>query len=67
MQKYYPENRLLKRGDNLTQEERSKHQLLRGLINIRPAQENGENFLRVQDEYLREEDDNRKGITDIAD
>ena len=50
----------------MTQEERSQRQLLRGLMNIRPAQESGENFLRVQDEYLREEI-MTKGITDIAD
>ena len=47
-------------------DECSQRQLLRGLMNIRPAQESGENFLRVQDEYLREEI-MTKGITDIAD
>lgn len=41
-------------------------QLLRGLMNIRPAQDVDESFLRVQDEYLTEEI-KLKGITDISD
>lgn len=37
--------------------------LLRGLLNVRPAQETDEEFLRVQDEYLRARTA-EKGITD---
>ena len=40
--------------------------LLRSLMNIRPPRPMGEDFLTVQDEYLREETA-RKGVTDIAD
>ncbi len=39
--------------------------LLRSLLNIRPPRPIGEDFLAVQDEYLREETA-QKGITDIA-
>ena len=39
--------------------------LLRSLMNVRPALPVGEDFLTVQDAYLREETA-RKGITDIA-
>ena len=40
--------------------------LLRALMNIRPPQATDNEFLRVQDEYLRQEIQ-KKGITDIAD
>ena len=40
--------------------------LLRALMNVRPPRPIGEDFLRVQDEYLREETA-RKGVTDIKD
>ena len=40
--------------------------LLRSLMNIRPPHPIGEDFLTVQDAYLREETA-RKGVTDIAD
>ncbi len=40
--------------------------LLRSLMNVRPPRPIGEDFLAVQDEYLREET-TRKGVTDIAD
>ncbi len=40
--------------------------LLRSLMNVRPPRPIGEDFLVVQDEYLREETA-RKGVTDIAD
>lgn len=43
-------------------EERQKN-LLRSLMNIRPPRPAGEDFLKVQDEYLSEEV-KRKGITD---
>ena len=39
--------------------------LLRSLMNVRPPRPIGEDFLTVQDEYLREETA-RKGITDVA-
>lgn len=39
--------------------------LLRSLMNIRPPRPIGEEFLRVQDEYLKEEAE-EKGITDSA-
>lgn len=41
-------------------------QLLRGLMNVRPPKDADEEFLRIQDEYLREETA-EKGITDICD
>lgn len=39
--------------------------LLRGLLNVRPAQETDDEFLRVQDEYLRARAE-EKGVTDAA-
>lgn len=47
-----------------TEPERQR-QLLRGLMNIRAPQPIGEEFLRVQDVYLQEENA-AKGITDVA-
>ena len=47
-------------------DEAEQKKLLRSLMNIRPPRSIGENFLAVQDEYLREENA-RKGVTDIAD
>lgn len=44
----------------------AQRRLLRALMNVRPAQKAGADFLRVQDEYLQEET-RRKGITDFAD
>jgi O-acetyl-ADP-ribose deacetylase (regulator of RNase III) len=40
--------------------------LFRSLVNIRPAKPIGEDFLHIQDEFLKEEIF-KKGITDIAD
>ena len=37
--------------------------LLRGLVNVRPAQNSGAEFLKIQDEYLREATA-QKGVTD---
>ena len=37
--------------------------LLRGLMNVRPAQNSGAEFLKIQDEYLREVTA-QKGVTD---
>lgn len=39
--------------------------LLRGLLNVRPPKVASNEFLTVQDEYLREETQ-RKGITDVS-
>ena len=47
-------------------EETEQKTLLRSLMNVRPPYPIGEDFLTVQDEYLREETA-RKGVTDIAD
>ena len=44
---------------------RSQWQLLRSLMNIRPAKSIGEDFLSIQDGFLQEET-RRKGITDIS-
>ena len=44
----------------------SQRQLLRGLMNIRAPQRIGADFLKMQDEYLQNENA-AKGITDIAD
>lgn len=46
--------------------EASQRTLLRGLMNVRPAQKTDVDFLRVQDEYLQEELA-AKDITDIRD
>lgn len=47
-------------------DEAGQRQLLRGLMNIRAPQETGADFLRMQDEYLREATAG-KGITDVSD
>ncbi len=47
-------------------DEYSQKRLLRALFNVREPRAAGEEFLRVQDDYLREEL-RQKGITDIAD
>ena len=47
-------------------DEYSQKRLLRSLFNIRMPKEISEDFLRIQDEYLKEKT-SRKGITDIAD
>ena len=43
-----------------------QQQLLRGLINVRPAQKPDAEFLRIQDAYLREATA-QKGVTDVND
>ena len=40
--------------------------LLRGLMNVRPAQKTNAEFLKIQDEYLREATA-QKGVTDVND
>ncbi len=47
-------------------DEAGQKMLLRSLLNVRPPQPIGEDFLAVQDAYLREETA-RKGVTDFAD
>ena len=48
---------------NIPIEETAKKQLLRSLMNIRPPRPIGTEFLKIQDEYLKEEV-REKGITD---
>ncbi len=59
---------LSERGESaeIPQDEYHQKRLLRSLFNIRMPAPIGEDFLRVQDEYLQDEAI-RKGITDIAD
>ena len=57
-----PENRDLQMPADPSEQKR----LLRALMNVRPPRPIGEDFLAIQDEYLREETA-RKGITDLAD
>jgi len=49
----------------IPEREAEQKRLLRSLVNVREAIPASEEFLRVQDEYLQEENRNR-GITDIA-
>ena len=59
---------LYERGETaaVPKDEYSQKRLLRSLFNIRMPKEISEDFLRIQDEYLKEET-SRKGITNIAD
>ena len=59
---------LYERGETaaVPKDEYSQKRLLRSLFNIRMPKEISEDFLRIQDEYLKEKT-SRKGITDIAD
>lgn len=50
----------------IPQDEYSQKRLLRSLFNIRMPRAVSDEFLQIQDEYLRAEN-RRKGITDIAD
>nr|WP_316624721.1 protein in Tap1-dppD intergenic region [uncultured Ruminococcus sp.] len=65
---YLIENLLAERRERIEipTDEYNQKRLLRSLFNIRMPGETSEDFLRVQDEYLQEENRN-KGITDIAD
>ncbi len=51
---------------SVPQEEQAQKRLLRALFNVRPSKPCDAEFLRVQDEYLREETF-QKGVTDLAD
>lgn len=48
------------------QSEAEQKRLLRALMNVRPPESVGEDFLKIQDEYLQTEL-SEKGVTDIAD
>lgn len=50
---------------SVPQEEQAQKRLLRALFNVRPPKPCDAEFLRVQDEYLREETF-QKGVTDLA-
>lgn len=52
-------------GMGIPDHEGEQKRLLRSLMNIRPPRQVSDQFLRIQDEYLREEAA-RKGITDAA-
>lgn len=52
-------------GMGIPDHEGEQKRLLRSLMNIRPPRPVSDQFLRIQDEYLREETA-RKGITDAA-
>jgi len=54
------------RNIDVPENEQEQRRLLRSLLNIRPASPAKEDFLKIQDTYLREEI-NRKGIVDIRD
>lgn len=56
------------RGEEMSipADEYNQKRLLRSLFNIRMPKDASEDFLKIQDEYLQEEN-RRKGITDIAD
>ena len=49
----------------IPEKESDRKRLLRALMNIRAPKDIGDEFLRIQDEYLQEEI-RRKGITDIS-
>ena len=53
-------------GYRIPPEEQAQKNLLRALMNVRPPEAISEEILRVQDEYLSEEN-RRAGVTDIAD
>lgn len=53
-------------GQRIPSDKEGQEQLLRSLMNVRPPRPIGEDFLKIQDEYLRERNRER-GITDIAD
>ena len=53
-------------GVPLPKSELEQKRLLRSLVNVRPALPASQEFLRIQDEYLQEENHSR-GIMDIAD
>ena len=65
---YLIEYLLSERGEKISilSDKYDQKRLLRSLFNIRMPRETSKEFLRIQDEYLQEEN-RRKGITNIAD
>ena len=65
---YLIEYLLSERGEKISipTDKYDQKRLLRSLFNIRMPRETSKEFLRIQDEYLQEEN-RRKGITNIAD
>ena len=65
---YLIEYLLSERGEkiNIPTDEYDQKRLLRSLFNIRMPKNVADKFLQIQDEYLQEEN-RRKGITNIAD
>ena len=65
---YLIEYLLSERGEriNIPSDEYDQKRLLRSLFNIRMPKNVADKFLQIQDEYLQEEN-RRKGITNIAD
>lgn len=53
-------------GQKMPSDKEGQENLLRSLMNVRMPKPASEEFLRVQDEYLKERNAER-GITDIAD
>ena len=53
-------------GFDIPNDEGAQRRILRSLMNVRPARSIDDEFLAVQDEYLREEL-RLKGVTDLAD
>ena len=52
-------------GYRIPDDEKGQKDLLRALMNVRPPKPLTDDFLRIQDEYLQEEN-TREGITDIT-
>lgn len=66
--KYLIDELLRERGEKarIPDSEIEQKQILRSLFNIRLPKDTSGEFLKIQDEYLKEET-NRKGVTDIKD
>lgn len=62
--KYLLDEQPLYRGMEIPSDENAQKRLLRSLLNIRPPKPIGEDFLKIQDEYLKTEIA-EKGITNI--
>ena len=63
--RYLLEERAEYKDIRIPSDARDQWRLLRSLMNVRPAESIGEDFLPVQDGFLQEET-RRKGITDIS-
>ena len=51
---------------SIPEDSRGQKDLLRGLLNVRAPKMLSREFLKIQDEYLKEETE-KKGITELAD